>query len=336
MAMISSSVLSLFVVLLAVAIWFLLRRLRQSFEECDRLKAQLAMEAERLQTTIHMIREGIITTDAAGRIEVLNPVAEKFTGWHSQEAQGQLFAEVFSLIDQSTHESLDNILDRLISQGQLSSSLSHIILRSRDHSERLIESSMTFVRSAAGQIIGSITVFREATQMNLPIRQPLWQDQYDALTGLLNRQGFEHCLEQAIALSRRDDQEHSLCFLDLDHFREINNLAGFAVGDELLRQVSSLLQAKIRRADTVARLGGDEFAILLYRCPLKQADYVARSLTQMLEEFQFEYQGQTFSIKASIGLVPVAADSDAIDVLKAADLACATAKTENPGSVHLA
>ena len=334
-AVVSSSALGLLVVLLTVAIWFLLRRLRQSLEERDRLKHRFAEETEQVQTVIHTIREGIITTDAQGRIKILNPLAEKFTGWHQQAAQGQLVSEVFPLWDQSTQEPLTPLLDRLLQEGQQSKSLNPVILRARDQSERLIETVITIVHSQKGEMIGSVIVFRETAPLNLPINKPLWQDQFDALTRLFNRQAFEECLAQAIVLSQRDNQEHSVCFLDLDRFREINRLEGFNAGDELLRQVSSLLQAKIRRADTVARLGGDEFAILLYRCPADQAIYIAQSLTQTIKDFQFEWQGKTLTIEASIGLVSVTANSDAIDLLKAAELACTAAKAQDLGKVYL-
>jgi GGDEF domain-containing protein/uncharacterized membrane protein affecting hemolysin expression len=99
----------------------------------------------------------------------------------------------------------------------------------------------------------------------------VYQANHDALTGLVNRNEFEHRLEKAIATARQHDRTHALCYMDLDQFKVINDTCGHAAGDELLRQVALMLKELLRERDTLARLGGDEFALLLENCDLKDA-----------------------------------------------------------------
>ena len=106
-----------------------------------------------------------------------------------------------------------------------------------------------------------------------------------------------------LANVRADQVEGALCYLDLDQFKVVNDTCGHAAGDELLHQISALLQEKMRHRDTLARLGGDEFGILLEHCPLDQALRIANELREVVQDFRFVWQGRTFSVGASIGVV---------------------------------
>jgi diguanylate cyclase (GGDEF)-like protein/PAS domain S-box-containing protein len=162
-----------------------------------------------------------------------------------------------------------------------------------------------------------------------------WQAKHDPLTGLVNRREFEKCLEASINHARAANQEHSLCYLDLDRFKIVNDTCGHAAGDELLRQVTALLKAQIRTSDLLARLGGDEFALLLYNCPPYQALAIANALRQSLEEFRFAYQDKTFTIGVSIGLVAIGAETlNLANAINAADAACYVAKNTGRNRVH--
>ncbi len=163
-----------------------------------------------------------------------------------------------------------------------------------------------------------------------------WHSRHDGLTGLINRWEFEQCLEQALSDAQAHNQQHSLCFLDLDQFKIVNDTCGHAAGDELLRQVTTLLQKQVRATDTLARLGGDEFGLLLNQCPLNQSLRIANALRQSLQEFRFIWQDKTFTIGVSIGLVGINADSlDLSSVLSAADMACYAAKNAGRNRVHI-
>lgn len=159
---------------------------------------------------------------------------------------------------------------------------------------------------------------------------------YDSLTGLVNRREFELRLKQLIDDSAVSAKLHALCFLDLDQFKIINDTCGHIAGDELLRQLANVFQAKLRREDTIARLGGDEFGILLQHCELKQAESVADHIRKTVMDFRFVWQGNSFTLGVSIGLVLVGHPGDTVtDILRRADAACYAAKDSGRNRIHL-
>jgi len=163
-----------------------------------------------------------------------------------------------------------------------------------------------------------------------------YQAAHDALTGLPNRREFEVRLERALKTARDLNEEHTLCYLDLDQFKIVNDTSGHVAGDELLRQLAALLQARLRDRDTLARLGGDEFGVLLENCNLQQAQPIAELLRQLVKEFRFVWHDKSFAIGVSIGLVPITAESDGLSsLLSYADAACYAAKDRGRNRVHV-
>jgi len=163
-----------------------------------------------------------------------------------------------------------------------------------------------------------------------------YQATHDALTGLVNRREFERRLEKALTSAREQGRAHALCYLDLDQFKIVNDTCGHVAGDELLRQLTVLLQSKVRDADLLARLGGDEFGVLLENCPLEQAQIVADLLRQTVKDFHFVWQNKAFVIGVSIGLVPLTQDCESLaSVLSCADSACYAAKDLGRNRVHV-
>jgi diguanylate cyclase (GGDEF)-like protein/PAS domain S-box-containing protein len=163
------------------------------------------------------------------------------------------------------------------------------------------------------------------------------QASHDALTGLVNRREFENRVEALLASSRENGEEHVLCYLDLDQFKIINDTCGHMAGDELLRQLASALNERMRRSDTLARLGGDEFGILMISCSLEDGYRIAEKIRAAIEDFRFHWQRMSFDVGVSIGVVPVNASSGGMaDLLSAADTACYAAKDEGRNRVHVA
>ena len=118
-----------------------------------------------------------------------------------------------------------------------------------------------------------------------------------------------------------------LLYVDLDQFKVVNDTCGHSAGDRLLRDITSLLQTRVRASDTIARLGGDEFGILLERCSLEQAERVADSIRQAIHGYRFLWGANSLSVGASIGVVRIVRDTtSAASVLSAADIACYAAK----------
>ncbi len=163
-----------------------------------------------------------------------------------------------------------------------------------------------------------------------------FQATHDSLTGLINRQEFERRLGRVLGITREPQDEHVLCYMDLDKFKVVNDTCGHMAGDELLRQVGRVLSETVRKRDTLARLGGDEFGVLMEHCTLEQARRVATKLHRAVADYHFTWEKQVFQIGVSIGLVPITEVSETItNVLSAADSACYTAKNQGRNRVHV-
>ncbi|HEY9847431.1 MAG TPA: EAL domain-containing protein, partial [Candidatus Caenarcaniphilales bacterium] len=244
--------------------------------------------------------------------------------------------QVLRLINETTCEPVETPVERVLREGHTVGLASTTLLVAREGREFAIDNSAAPIRTSSGQIIGAVVVFRDVTHERSITRQLSWQASHDALTGLVNRREFEQRLEQAVLSARAQNQQHALCYLDLDQFKIVNDTCGHGAGDKLLHQVSSLLQTQVRAMDTLARLGGDEFGVLLNLCSLEQARRIANALCQRIQEFRFIWQDKTFAIGVSIGLVAINADSQSlVSTLSAADAACYAAKNRGRNRVHV-
>ena len=312
------------------------QRLRQEIEDRTRIEQALFEEKELAQVTLESIGDGVITTDARGNVGHLNPVAEQLTGWRTGEVKGRPIAEVFKIVCEIARKPLDNPVERVL-QGHRPVGVSdRTVLIARDGSEYPIDDSAAPIRARDGRTIGAVLVFRDVTRSRQLAHQLSWQAAHDELTGLLNRRAFEQKLAGAIASVREKNQHHVLCYLDLDQFKIVNDTCGHIAGDELLRQVTMLLQKRVRTTDTLARLGGDEFGLLLARCSLLEAEKLAEILRKLIHEFRFVWQGNAFALGTSIGLVAIDENTrDLTHILSAADAACYAAKARGRNCFHV-
>ena len=159
---------------------------------------------------------------------------------------------------------------------------------------------------------------------------------HDSLTGLHNRLEFEARLDLAIDSHRDRGVQFGLLYLDLDQFKVINDTCGHAAGDDLIRKVAWLVQERLRETDTLARLGGDEFGILLHGAPPDAALALAEGIRAAIAELRFDWDGRSFPVTASIGLLNIDATVAAVgDALSAADQACYLAKDSGRNRVQL-
>jgi len=277
--------------------------------------AALLDEKERLRVTLHAIGDGVIVTDSAHQVTMLNAAAEHLTGWHPAEALGAHIDTILKL----SNPAADSTHDR--PQGADS------VLIRRDGSELAIDASAAPIFGQDGKNIGSITVLHDVTDSRLLLNQIRQLAHYDALTGLPNRALFHDRLAQAIALSRRTRQNCALLFLDMDRFKHVNDTLGHAVGDLLLRQVGQSLAATVRQSDTVARLGGDEFVVILRdpAAPEAAADVAGKILTSVAKIHRIA--GHEVSVSFSIGIAIFPRDAqDVEELLMRADAAMYQAK----------
>jgi diguanylate cyclase (GGDEF)-like protein/PAS domain S-box-containing protein len=279
------------------------------------LERDLAESNELVRVTLDSIGDAVITTDPEGHVVWLNPVAERLTGWAKDEARSKPLKEVFNLTEAET--------------GQPR-------LHSRQGADYGIEDSASPIRNAEGQILGAVLVFHDVSEQRRLSVQMSHRATHDALTDLINRAEFEHRLSRLLEEAKLEANGHVLMFIDLDHFKVINDACGHAAGDQLLCEVSMLLQGAIRGRDTVARLGGDEFGVILEFCSIEQGREIAQKICGQMELYRFAHDEGRYRIGASIGVVPVDARwQSSAAVLQAADSCCFAAKDTGRNRVHL-
>ncbi len=286
--------------------------------------------------TLQSIGDAVITIDAQGHIQYLNPVAETLTGWTLSEARGSFLGIVFAVRNEpSDQPALDRVAKSLASHVTVRLGPDFVLI-SRNGLEYLIEGSASPLSGKTGANQGVVLVFRDVSESRRMLQELAHHASHDALTGLKNRREFDRRLEQAIASSKDHDARHALCYMDLDQFKLVNDTAGHNAGDELLRQITHLLRNSIRDRDTLARLGGDEFGLLLDNCPLAKAQKIAQKLVGAVREFRFVWEGRIFQIGVSIGVVPITAATESVgQLLSQVDVACYTAKDLGRNQVHV-
>ena len=310
--------------------------LRKEIATRIEVEQRLFQEKELAQITLKSIGDGVITTDSLGRIKYLNPIAAKLTGWKNGEAKGLPSTKVFKIINEFTRQPVKSPIERALNLGEIVSLENHTVLIAHDGTEFPIEDSAAPIRDHNGEIIGAVLVFHDVSESRQLERKLSWQANHDALTGLRNRYSFEQLLRETIENAKINHQNHVLCYLDLDQFKVINDACGHIAGDELLRQVTALLQEQVRSKDHLARLGGDEFGLLLNQCSLFQAQKIAQSLRELIQSFHFTWQRKTFPLGVSIGLVAINANTQNLTkVLSAADVACYVAKDRGRNCIHV-
>lgn len=293
-------------------------------------------EKERLRITLHSIGDSVISTDAYARITFMNPIAEQMTGWAASEAAGMPLRDVFRIVDEQTGDSIPDPVETCLDRLQPFYLSDGAILIGRDGERRSVRDSAAPVRTASGEVIGAVLVFQDVTKART-LQQALEHSaSHDSLTGLPNRTAFERELRIASEQARLHGQQHVMCFIDLDRFKLVNDTAGHAAGDALLREVANVMRRACREDDIVARLGGDEFGLLLYECDALEGEKVTQQLLRQLAALKFVWDERTYQIGASIGLTVIGPEGLRIDELMSqADIACYTAKTAGRNQVSV-
>lgn len=311
------------------------RSFNQMAVSIQELMVQLHHEKELADVTLHSIGDAVITCDPAALVTYLNPVAEALTGWVNAEAQGRPLSEVFDIYSELTGQVAANPVSQVLREGGIVGLANHTVLHSRGGKKYSIEDSAAPIRDADGTILGVVMVFHDVTEKREMARRISWQASHDALTGLVNRREFEQRLQILLNSAWEKSAQHYLLYLDLDQFKVVNDTCGHFAGDELLRQVTQLLQARVRDTDTLARLGGDEFGVLLEGCPPERARQIAENLVTAVHEFRFPWRGKVFVVGASVGVAAIDHQSvDVHSVLSEADTACYIAKEKGRNRVQ--
>lgn len=298
----------------------------QSDLERDQAEEVLFIERDRAQVTLNSIGDAVISTDIVGNIAYLNRMAEQMTGWSQAEAIGQLFTDVFRLVDNVTRETLRNPMDVAIQENRSVTLTPNSTLIRRDGLEMAIEDTAAPIRDRGGKVSGAVIVFHDVSAARSMALKMAHLAQHDALTDLPNRLLLNDRLTQAITLARRHRKQLAVLFMDVDNFKNINDSLGHMIGDKLLQSVAQRLTTCVRSSDTVSRQGGDEFVVLLADTDQAAVGYSASKILMAMAE-KHSIDGHELNISLSIGISVFSGDGEnAETLLKNADAAMYHAK----------
>lgn len=295
--------------------------IRRSLAERKAAQETAFRARELAEITLHAIGDGVLITDAQGRVTNLNPVAEKLLGSDRVQLRGVLVDQAMTLIHRHTRQPLPNPAYDALQKRAVVLMDPDAVLQRSDGTEIGIEDSAAPIHGGNGEVIGAVLVFRDVTEHRRLMDKIASLALYDALTGLPNRSLLEDRLKQAIEQAIRDNDKVGLIFMDLDHFKTVNDTLGHAAGDALLKEVAARLVKHLRSADTACRLGGDEFIALLPSLDSPEAVQQVADKLHAAEQPDFQIQGQTVPIRFSMGIAVYPDDAaDETELMRKADL----------------
>ncbi len=237
--------------------------------ERKRMEQALYTEKEHFKMTLLSVGDGVISADNLGKITVMNPIAEKLTGWTTDDALGALLQDVLKVIHEDTRILNESYLDKVIAAGSIIDLSNGLLLVSKNGSETPVEVGAAPIKDSAGNIAGVVIVIRDYTEKKIKQKEIEYLSYNDYLTGLYNRRYMEDSIRR---LDTNRNIPLTLMVIDVNGLKLTNDAFGHETGDQLLKKVAAILKKVCRADDIIGRMGGDEFCILLPHTDDKQAE----------------------------------------------------------------
>lgn len=302
-------------------------KLRKAMEYTTEQATKSEHQKNFLQMTLESIVDGVITTDTSGHIISMNPVAEQLTGWPCDKAIGKPFSRIMHALHEHSRKRINTSIEDIENNSVLDEPVSALLVQHGSNIETPVEYVAAPMLDNKDDIAGIVIIIHDESEQRSLNRQLSFQATHDALTSLINRYEFERKLKHIFSEAKKSPIQNTLCYLDLDQFKVINDTCGHNAGDELLKQIAKLLKGQLREGDTLARLGGDEFGLLLHDCDLEHAESTAEEILQAIGNYNFIWDEFNFTINASIGITAITNEHESSEeLLSNADSACHLAK----------
>ena len=296
------------------------------------IEKNLHIEKQRTHTTLMSIGDAVITTDSKGIILDCNQMAENLLQLSSSQLIDKNFSTVISLSNDGVSIQPEDLFNHSLKRSQkvLTENLKLKLSENNDfiYIELLLSPIME-----NGHKAGCVITFRDVSDKKELEQQLNKQAKYDALTGLLNRYSFETLCKDI--LKKQDKRSKcSLCVLDLDHFKIINDSCGHGAGDIVLKQLAEIMKFSIREPDYLSRIGGDEFTIILANCDEKNALRIMQNIISNISEYSYTHNEVEYKLGCSIGITEIRSeDTSCSEVFKRADNSCYQAKNKGRNRV---
>jgi len=296
---------------------------RKAFEDA------LHRERELAEVTLRSIGDAVITTDPQLHVTSLNPIAEAMTGWTSREAQGRLVEEIFQLFDAQHGHSIANPLRAAIERNAIVDLAGKTLLRHRYGFDTPVEDSSAPIHDHAGNVIGGVLVFHDVSETRALALKMIHLTQHDTVTGLPNRSQLHAHIAQALATANRRRQRAALLYIDIDHFKRINELHGHAAGDRVLHALAAQLRRCLPGDELLSRYDGDEFVVVLPHLEsVSEAASVCQTLINQCEQVRVDGLPE-LALRISIGISVYPDDAaEPEDLLQHAETALVAVKAQ--------
>lgn len=312
------------------------RELEEELARHAETSSKLYSEKQRAQITINSISDSVVTTDIDGKIEIMNPAAYKLLEYKRGFVDGKNFSEVFHLFSIESRDPVTDLVTWCLQSENKRCPPVEFYLKINSGKEYIVEAILSGLFDEKGKANGVVILIRDITASKKRSNELSYLAQHDMLTGLVNRREFESRMESLLEDSRLNERQHVMFYLDLDHFKIVNDECGHAAGDKVLKLLAEEFKNHLRKDDCIGRLGGDEFGVLLVNCNVKSAKKVAEQMRKDIDDFQFDWQGKDYKLGVSIGIVAITQNSSSIEsLMEQADTCCYIAKQKGRNQIHL-
>ncbi len=295
------------------------------------VQAHLAADRARWETTLASINDAVLVTDSRNRIEFVNPAAESMLEINQEDVRSLAVNQLMRLADDSGKHAETCFLQAAAPRHGTHGSVSV-----QTPSGRCVAVSYSCAPLAGGSHHGAVYVLRDETEKKQLLDSLRDMAYHDPLTALPNRRAVEGRLARALRLAHETGKQQAFCYIDLDHFKLVNDTCGHAVGDILLASLSKQMQEALPENAYLGRLGGDEFGLILFDTHDAETKAVCARMIRTIREHPFEHKGRRFNLNACIGIATVTGQTATTgDLMIQADMACYRAKAEGSGRIRV-
>jgi Amt family ammonium transporter len=281
---------------------------------------------------------GIIRLNSSYEVEYINEAALTILGVKDDIKDESIYRLIKNYTSKNGRFILKDALEQQFETLSIASDFSDISLLNFTGETRYLKLKTAPVQNNNGAIDYVILIMQDLTEEKKRMNQLYHQASVDSLTGLKNRHSFQRALDELLAGASGGTERHVLCYMDLDHFKVVNDVCGHAAGDELLKQIADIFSKSVRVSDKLARVGGDEFAILLPRREIETAKKICNRIIEDIHNYRFTWQQNSFSVGVSIGALEFDSKSrlsDRSDLMIKVDQACYKAKQNGRNQLYI-